>query len=527
MTPVGLVAVPATVDVTGMPEPRSSFTSGGVSASTASPAGRRAAVTIHARLWWLTLRRRWRHESATVFVALAFAGFLVLLGRAPIQPGPRGETLRFWLALANAAVMSASVGALSPAALRRLQLLPMAPRAQFAARVLFGAPLRLPLIVVVLLWTIGHLLVLPLPGARLVMEASQIVLAVMATTLVVAVLAEPGAPRWLRVVGASAFVGVGASSIAVASGRIPQWAASNGAPDIASPLTALLFGSRGDWQWEFAVVVGWALAIALLSRAGEQLAERLPDTARSSANGHGVAALLVAHFPARLRKELLLVLRTTRLRKELALVAGLSLLAFSVGAPWLLLGVIVVWLPFLCNAAGADVPLGGMTRYELMPYGVRRALAWRHAAVVLVTLAAQCVSWVTVLAVRGMPAPAGGASTRLLFAGTGFYALSLLLLLAPATAFIALRYPMPVLRRGALFAPQPAGPAALLLWLLAVLLCVTCVAFVLFAVATAVVEWASAVVPAVAHGAARLVVAGCLTLLAACAATSRSIHSER
>lgn len=487
---------------------------------------RQTSVRVVARLWWLMLQRRWMHESAVALAALAFIAFVALLARAPMPAGPAYFTLRVGLALSNAAVMSASIGGLSLSSALRLKLLPMHSRDQFRVRILCGSPLRLPLFAATLIWTLGHLATLHLPLGQLLVEATQASVLVVAAMLASAVLAEPNAPSWLRGIRSTCFVASGALTLLVAGGgsRFVHFEAR--ASRFAAPASAWLIGGGSGWGWELTALVGWLLAIVLLLRAGERLARHLPPTMPAGVRTPAFMTRLADALPTRLKKEMLLLIRTAQLRRELVAVVGISLLAFSVGVPWMLLGLPIVWLPFLCNALGADLPLEGMTRYHISRYHVRRALAWRHSAVVLATVSILVAAGILVAVTRGIPIPVAGMASRWLYVGTSFYGIALLMLIAPATSIVALRYPQPVLRRTSLFAPQPAGPAAMLFWLLLVLVIVGCTTAVVFVVSTALAGMVSAMLPGAATSVGRLVIAAFLTMTIALLVTTRSLHVD-
>lgn len=522
----GLVPRRAAIDTAGM-SGEGRFRSGAAEfLANAERDARQTSVRVVARLWWLMLQRRWMHESALIFSALAFIAFVALLARAPMPEGPAYFTVRFALALSNAAIMSASIGGLSLSATCRLHLLPIQARDRFRVRILFGSPLRVPLFAATLIWALGHLATLHLSLEQLLVEVAQASLVVVATILASAVLAEPNAPAWLRVVRSAFVVVSGALTILIAGGF---WRIENvEAPKswFATPASAWLIGGGSGWGWELTALLGWVLAIALLLRAGEQMARHLPVAIPASVRTPDVILRVASAFPNRLRKELFLLLRISQLRRELVAAAGASLLAFSVGVPWILLGLPVVWLPFLCNGLGADLPLGGRTRYHLSRYRVRRALAWRHLAVGLATTCILVLASVVVAATRGIPAPVVGAATRWSYVVTGFYAVALLMLIAPATSIVALRYPLPVMRRTSLFVPQPAGPAAMLFWVLLVLVIVGSTSAGVFVLSTWLAMTASAVLPAAATSNGRLVIAACLTVTIALLVTIRSMQLD-
>lgn len=480
-------------------------------------------LRVLARLWWVMLQRRWSHESSVGFAALFFVAFLVLLGRASIPPGPAGITLAIGLVLGNAILICLSVGGLSLSVTERLRLLPLNSRVAFRARLIFGSPLRVPLFGLSLGWALVKLGSLHLTPARFATESVKATLLVVAAMLLSALLEEPGGTLALRLVRPAVVAVSGAGTLLVAAG---WWALIPPVPApfamFAAAARGFLLGGNAASQGEVLAVATYAFAAAILLRAGERY-ERTLELNQRSPGGSLLLSHLSAPLPVRLRKELFALLRTRRVRREIVASICLALLAFAVGVPWLLIGVPLVWLGFLANALGVDLPLDGVSRYHLAGYGEARALVWRHAAILTLVSGCEALAALTIWAAHGIAVPIVGMPSRWQYGGMGAYVAAILMLTASVMGMIARRYLFPLPRRAPIFSPQPTGPAILIVWLLLAVGFVICAAGIAFAAGSILGRAAGQVVTSADNPAVALSFAAALLALLFAALTRRAL----
>jgi hypothetical protein len=491
-------------------------------ASDDSGVGASAPLGAVARLWWLMVRRRWQHESGVVLAAAAFVGFLVLLRGAHAHAGAGSLTALLALALGNATVLTLSVGGLSISAMRRLHLVPMDQRTAFRMRLLFGSPLRLVLFAATLVWVIVHLIALHLSATRLAIETGQAILIVAATALASTLLdhsAEDDRGRAAQALRSLVVWTVGALTVLAAIGG---WQIDALPPRAAAALTwatPLLVGSSEAWSREAAALILWGILVGVLFAAGERSAQRAHSRAYRQRRSMDRAGIVPDALPVRLRTPLLLLVRMRSVRREMMLSTGVALLAFSVGLPWLLFALPAVWFGFLVNALGPDVPLGGLTRFRLVGHDARRALLWRHAAVLIVVTTCVAVAGV-VAAWIGIALPLSGGAGRSRYLATFLFSAAIVLLTAVATTGVALRYPLPRARNASAFERQPTGPAALMLWVLLAMGMVVGGAVGVFAVSGVLAALLARSVPLAATPDGTLVIAATVTV-ALCAVVQR------
>jgi len=480
-------------------------------------------LRVLARLWWLMLRRRWSHESSVGFAGLLFIAFVVLLGRAPIPSGAVGASLATGLVLGNAILICVSVGGLSLSGAQRLRLLPLDSRVAFRARLIFGSPLRLPLFGLSLGWTLVRLGSMHLPPARFATESLKAAALVAAAMLFSALLEEPRGTLVLRLLRPVVMAVTAVGTVIVAGG---WWAfvPSAAAPFASFPAAAqgFLLGGEEAPKWELLALAVYALAAALLFRAGERH-ERTFELKQQSQSDSLLLSRLATPLPVRLRKEMFALLRTRRVRREIAGSASLALLAFAVRVPWLLLVIPLVWFGFLANALGVDLPLDGVSRYHLSGHGEARALVWRHAAIL--TLVSGCIALaaLTIWVTKGIAVPIVGMPSRWQYVGMSAYAAAILMLTASVTGMIARRHLFPLLRRSPIFSPQQTGPAILIVWLLLALGGVMCAAAVAFAAGNLLGRLAGHLVASADNPAVALSFAAALLALLFAALTRRAL----
>jgi hypothetical protein len=437
-----------------------------------------------AELWLVMMRRRWTYESSVVVSAIAFAAFLVLLGRTAKTTDPAVLTLLFVVAASNAVNVTLTTGGESLAAAIRLQLLPLGRRVRLAARVLFGTPLRLPAFLFVWIWSSVMIGASGLSIARIAVEILQATLLIVAAAMLSVIWAEPLPSLWSRR-ARTAFV---AATFGLTLGvLVPSWhlTLSDRPPAMTRDLlSALEIGGRATVLGElFAVAVYAALAAALVLAAYR--ASAAPPAHPVDGAGHASrvsrvsrAARFLAPNPL-LRKEILLLMRMVGVRPAIALTFGVCLLAFGVGMPWFLLGIPLFWFGFHLNSLGADLPQGGMIRYHMLSMPLRRVLARRQIAVVLLASASALLSAVTIALSVGIARPVNGGS-RLTYAAVLAYAMATLLFSAIPASRVAVRYPLPRKRRAWGAAGEAAGPAALMYWIMVAVFGATGVAVVAY-----------------------------------------------
>ncbi|HEY8176043.1 MAG TPA: hypothetical protein VIF32_10140 [Gemmatimonadaceae bacterium] len=418
-----------------------------------------------AELWLLMMRRRWTYESSVAVSAIAFAGFLVLLGRTAKSIDPSIITLIFGVAVCNAVNLTLTTGGSSLATTTRLQLLPLGRRVRFASRVLFGTPLRLPAFLFVWIWSGVMIGASGLSIGRSAAEALQATLLVVAAAMLSVIWAEPVLSRWSRTIR-TAFV---ATTFGLTLGvLVPRWhpTLSDRLPmTLRDVLSALEIGGRAPILWElFGVAVYGGLAAAFVIAAFRVSAAPPARPVDGRARMSPLSRALGVLAPP-LRKEMLLLLRMVGVRPAITLTLGVCLLSFGVGMPWFLLGAPLFWFGFYLNALGADLPHGGMTRYRLLSMPLRRVLAWRQLAVLLLAGVCALLGAVTIAVTAGIALPVNGGS-RWTYAAVLAYALATLGFSAIPASRVAVRYPLPRKRRAWAAAGEAAGPAAMVYWVM-------------------------------------------------------------
>jgi hypothetical protein len=428
------------------------------------------------------------------------------------------------LILGNATLICVSIAGLSLSGAQRLRLLPLDSRVAFRARLIFGSPLRLPLFGLCLGWALFRLASFHFPPPRFATESLKAVLLVVATMLLSALLEEPRGSFALRLLRPVVMAATAVATVIVAAGwwsLLPSLTATFAIFPAAA--RGFLLGGEEPWTWEMLGLVVYALAAALLFWAGERHESTLEPKAASRSD-----SLLLSRFaaplPVRLRKEMFALLRTRRVRREIAGTATIALLAFAVRVPWLLLVIPVVWLGFLSNALGVDLPLDGVSRYHLSGYSEARALAWRHAAILALVSVCIALAALTIWAARGIAVPVVGMPSRWQYAGMSAYVAAILMLTASATGMVARRYPLPLSRRTPIFSPQPTGPAILIVWLLLVVGGVICAAAIAFIAGNLIARLAGQVFASADNTAAALSFAAVLLASAFGVLTLRAVR---
>jgi len=410
-----------------------------------TPPPRQSQLRAVTGVWMLMLRRQWRHESSMALSALAFGGFLVALWRGGDVTGTAGFSVLFLVALSNAVAMSLATHGASLAAAPRLTFLPFAPRVRFAARVLFGSPLRIALLAIAVGGGVFHLVALDLPPARTSVALVQVLLVSAAAFMLAVVLSEPVAFAWLRA-ARTTFLALSAALTIVV---------------LYAPRTMFSIAEAGG-GWEFAVTAACATIALALFRAAF-LWSNVPRAMPSGSSGRAsFLARASGVLPPPLRKETLLLLRMIGLRPLIVLSIGVALLSFGAGKPWFLVALPVLWFGFFLNGLGADLPSGGVIRYHLAGIELARVLAWRHAAVLLVIAACVSLAALGIAATIGIAAP--DDTSRWSYLALLIYAAATLLASAVPASRIAIRYPLLRTRAAWASGAQHAGPAALMVW---------------------------------------------------------------
>jgi hypothetical protein len=483
----------------------------------------RSPLRAIAGVWLLMLRRRWRHESSIGLAALAFAGFLTVIGRGNNLSDPAIFTTLLVVALGNAVIIATSIGGEPAATALRLALLPLAARTRLIVRVLFAAPLRVVVFALVLAWSVIHLSAMGLPAARLALELAQAALLVAAAALLSVIWTEPLKAGWMRV-SRSAFTIV---NFALTVGVLAlHWGAGMNdrlAPNVRAPLLALEIGRVGgrDWRgtgWEFAAIATYAVVAGFLLVVARRVSLGSPAQARGGSGGPSVLARLGDMLTPPLRKEVLLLFRMRAVLQLIGLTFALFLLALGVGMPGLLAGLPLLWFGFFLNALGADIPEGGLVRYHVSGLSLRRVLAWRQLAVLLTASASGLLAAIALAVSLGIARPVNGGSRWLYVALYLFGAATLLISAVPANR-IALKHPLP--RKRLVLRANEAGPASLIFWIIGAAVMVVLWSLVALALGGVLLR---SFAPAAGEGWV-MVMGAAVTVAAYCVAIRRGWHA--
>lgn len=421
----------------------------------AAPPGTRAALRVAARVWWTATRRRWRGETG---VLLLLAGFVGGLAYFSLRLPPGGEALYlttlFLLGVGVVIVLPTHYLVENVLSSRRWELLPLPLSGLWVARLALGNPLRSLLALALWAWGVVVLTRLGLPPGTLALALLQLTGWTGAAVAVAQMLEE-----LLRRSGSIVLYQV--VLIAAASAWMPLLDLLR-MPDLFVPGPAwthgavrpFLLGTQLAPRVEAAVAAGaLALLVASVAAARALLGRLLrlppppPPAARLSGALAAAAGRLAPRAPAGFAREVAMLLRFVYVRVDVVLVLLAAGTAFAFGLPFVFAFLPFLWLSVMINLMGPDHVGGAMTRYALAGYPPGRVLRLRHAAILLLTLAAVCVAALAVLPFTGARAPVVGPRTLWMYPLLLAYGLSLVLLLSVLSDRYSLRYPDPIAMR--------------------------------------------------------------------------------
>ncbi|CAN5302489.1 hypothetical protein BH20GEM2_BH20GEM2_12850 [soil metagenome] len=446
---------------------------------------RRAVLLPVARVWWVVTRRRWRDElHLLIFVGWFVAAVAYQSVRIAAAPEAAAFTGLALLAGAAALLLPAALSASSLPGAARWELLPYTPRWMLLLRTLFAQPLRVLLCGCGLTGVSAALLLLELGPLRTGLEWVQLAGWGVAAWAATEVLEDALARRQAIVLrGLLGLGGAIALSLITRYDLVLGRMAATNAP---TPTHTLLLGSRGAIGVELLLAVGAMAAatgaVLLVGRRAERRAEPPPIPRALPLFGRFIATLTAIAVPgarAGFGKEIASVLRWVRISSGLLWPFLIALVAFARGVPWLLIAAPLVWTMHSYNLLGVDLPLGGLTRYRLLPRPLGRTLALRHGAMLLLTTVSVLLAAAVVLAFDGLRILTRGAEA-LLYPVAYLYGTSLFLLFTPVGDRLSFRFPCWLDLR---WRRRLGRPVSSVTWLLATL-AVTGAAGVIFAAAS-------------------------------------------
>ena len=420
-------------------------------------------MRLIARIWWLSAQRRWKQNVALLLIASVLSGLhgYHTLNLPDASPGLL--TLLFAAALGVALFLSVQIRGENILASPRIALLPFAPRALFLLRPVFGNPLRVLLIVSALAW--GLLGMVQLEAASQVIETLQLLGWILVGVAAIEIAEDVLRRRASLLVYGATVLGfaVAVTVLAGLQDYIP-WAEALQQRLQGSGWQALLVGSTAPLKAEVGVVFILAGTSIMLLRTGQQLAERWersgpPAESRGQFAGllPRVARRVVPSAPASFTKELALTLRVVLLRINYLWIPVVVGIAFYGGVPFLFAAMFGYWIGLSYNLLGPDVPRGGLVRYQLLPAPLSRTLAYRHGAIVLVSVAL-AIGLILLAGAAGIwRLPASGPATRLAYPLWLLYGTSLFLLFVVTGDRISRRFPRRIAVRNLLEEGSPAG----------------------------------------------------------------------
>lgn len=416
-------------------------------------------MALIARIWWLSARRRWRQNSFLLVIAL---GITLVHGYHTLALKTTGQlTSLFGAALAVALFLPVQLRGESILASPRFALFPYTPRFLFLLRPLFGNPFRVLLTVPALGW--GIMGQLSVGRGNPLVEALQLfgwtLLGMVAAEIVDESLRRRPS---LLVYQAALLVFAFASAVLAEFSEFRVWA------DVLDvrlerASSALLVGGHAG------VVVEVLLALVLLGMStvllalGRRLAERwqhsVPRQEPRILTGFvtSVAQQLAPWAPASLAKELAMVLRVVLMRINFVWIIAVTAITFYAGAPFLLAAAFGLWIGFVYNLLGPDVPGGGLTRYHLLPAPLSRVFAYRHLAIILVSLGCALGTALVAGVLGWWKLPVAGAATPIAYPAWLLYGASLVLLFAVTGDYISEHFPRRIAVRNLLEENDPPG----------------------------------------------------------------------
>lgn len=417
-------------------------------------------MALIARIWWLSARRRWRQNSFLLVIAL---GITVVHGYHTLALETAGQlSLLFGAALAVAVFLPVQLRSESILASPRFALLPYTPRFLFLLRPLFGNPFRVLLAVPALGWGITGLLWLGKGNA--VAEALQLfgwtLLGMVAAEIVDESLRRRPS---LLVYQAALLVFAFASAVLAEFGELRIWADALDV-HLKGAASALLVAGNAGMVAEVLLALVLFGACAALLALGRRLAERwqyaMPGDEPRIRFAHTVTATarrVAPWAPASLTKELAMVLRVVLMRINYLWIIAVTGITLYAGAPFLLAAAFGLWIGLAYNLLGPDVPEGGLTRYHLLPTPLSRIFAFRHLAIMLVSLGCAVGTALVAGGLGWWKLPVAGAATPLAYPAWLLYGASLFLLFAVTGDYISEKFPKRIAVRNLLEENDPPG----------------------------------------------------------------------
>lgn len=400
---------------------------------------------------WRSIRRSLLAYVPLLIVSAALA---VVLWRAARATSYQAAPIAFTVVAAAAlvVVMFAPIhfrieGIIDSA---RIALLPISARTRFLLGALFGGGWRAMLALIVFV-----ILGVAMGGARLHATARLLETAQLGAWTVAAILAGRAVEESLRRRPSVVAFGVTAGALVAAilvlrfapRGMVwlSSWQELGSGSGVAA---AALLATRAAAGAELVVLVGAVWGTVLFVRlASSRLVRPLTGVATSvllrripSGNTKARAFVAKTSLPATVAKELAAIWRVRAFWMNHAWVLICSAPAFSAGTPQLLVAAFLLWMIAAYNLLGPDVPVGGLTRYSLLPRSLARALILRHAAILcsVAMIAIVSLAFVAVVgAVRKTPDAPGYAAHLTWF----LYGASLLLLVTVTGDWTSQRVP--------------------------------------------------------------------------------------
>lgn len=398
---------------------------------------------------WRSIRRS---RLAYVPLLIVSAAFAVVLWRAA-----RAATYQATpIALTVVATAALAVVMFAPIHLRiegiidsaRIGLLPVSARARFLLGALLGGGWRTMLALVVFV-----ILGVAMGDAGLHATARLLETAQLCAWTVAAVLAGRAVEESLRRRPSVIAFGITAGGLVAAllvlgyaprgMGWLSRWQELGSGSGVAA---AALLATREAAGAELLVLVGAMGAALLVARLASSRLVRPPTGVSASVlripsrDTRARAFLAKRSLPATVAKELAAIWRVRAFWMNHVWVLVCSAPAFSAGTPQLLVAAFLLWMIAAYNLLGPDVPMGGLTRYSLLPRSLARALVLRHAAILCSVVMVAMVSLAFVAVVGAVRKPHDALGYAAHFAWF-LYGASLLLLVTVTGDWISQRVP--------------------------------------------------------------------------------------
>lgn len=374
----------------------------------------------------MATRRLWHQNTVLPFVFAGFA-FIVMvdLTRTPAINGG------VYLSVLTAAALTMAL--LAPSLLRvgsvlesrRFEILPLQPFVVLLARPVFGNPFRLLLTIFVLLGCGAGITHLPLLPEQTVLELLKLLGWVLSGLVAVEIVEEILRRTSSILLYAVVLLLLAASLLVLAALRMVRVLLGTGSfPVMHGPMSSALIGSDAGWRWKVTAAIAPFLLFIALFTIGKAVTEKFralpPRTGQTRAWVRPIRAVtrvVAPRAPASFGKELGLVTRVRVYWIGYVYFFAISAAAFSARNPSLFAIAFLFWMAAGYNTLGPDVPMGGLVRYDLMPCFLKRTLAMRHAAILVVSALTAAVAFVFVALVGNV----GGTEPRSVETSPGAY----------------------------------------------------------------------------------------------------------